>query len=37
MRGDPEVINRLIGCMFVLLGLLAADVVWELRKWSKRK
>jgi hypothetical protein len=36
LRGDPEVIDRIIGCMFVLLGLLAADVIWEVRKWLKK-
>lgn len=37
MRGDPEVLGRLTGVILMLFVALVADVVWELRKWLKRK
>lgn len=37
MRGDPIVMDRLIGCVLIVFTALIADVVWEMRKWMKRK
>jgi len=37
MRGDPEVLGRLIGVVLMLFVALIADVIWEIRKWLKKK
>jgi len=37
MRGDPVVLGRLIGVILMLFVALIADVIWEVRKWLKKK
>jgi len=36
MRGDPESLGRLTGAILMLFVLFVADLIWEVRKWTKK-